>query len=202
SKATRQPYWRMSLDSFRAHQTQAKSYLDKFALMDEAQIEKMAASDGWTDDMHFVLGKSLVGGSATGDVFEGVTPGAVPFARPDVSPEPVRPELSVELGGPYSFYAEFRRAHGLNNLPHPEPPEIALQGHTTMAIPLWVRNRTGKTQEISLTATVPAGWTLQGGTGKFTVAAKQVAAARIEIMLPAVPETETKKHEAQAIAVH
>ncbi len=203
SKSSKQAYWRMALDSFRAHQTQAKSFLDKLAQMDEAQIEKMATSDGgWSDAQHFVLGKSLVGGSVTGDIFESISPGAIPFVRSELSPEPVRPELSVELGGPYSFYAEFRRAHGLNNLPHPEPPEIALQGHTTMAIPLWVRNRTGKTQEISLTATVPAGWTLQAGTGKFTVAAKQVAAARIEIMLPAVPETETKKHETQEIGVH
>ena len=68
--------------------------------------------------------------------------------------------------------------------------------------PLWVRNHTAKTQEISLTAALPPGWTLQGGAGKFTVAAKQVAAARIEIMLPAVPETETKKPEAQEISVH
>jgi LmbE family N-acetylglucosaminyl deacetylase len=202
SKTTKQPYWRMSLDSFRAHQTQAKSFLDKIAQMDEAQIEKMVTSDGWTDDMHFVLGKSLVGGSVTGDVFDGITPGAIPFARPDMSPEPARPELSVEIGGPYSFYVEFRRAHGLTNLPHPEPPEIALQGHTTMAIPLWVRNRTGKAQEISLTASLPAGWTLQSGTGKFTVAAKQVAAARIEVMLPAIPEGETKKPEPQEVTVH
>src|SRR6266851_1576050 len=203
SKSSKEPYWRMALDSFRAHQTQAKSFLDKIAQMDEAQIEKMATSDGgWTDTLHFVLGKSLVGGSLTGDVFEGITPGAIPFARPEVSPEPARPELSVELGGPYSFYAEFRRAHGLTNLPHPEPPEIALQGHTTMVIPLWVRNRTGKTQEISLAATLPAAWTLQGGTGKFTVAARQVAAARIEIMLPAFPETETKNPEPQEISVH
>jgi len=87
----------------------------------------------------------------------------------------------VELGGPYNFYAEFRRAHGLMNLPHPEPPEIALQGHTTIVIPLWVRNRTGKAQEISLTVSLPTGWTLQSGAGKFTVAAKQLAAARIEV---------------------
>ncbi len=46
SKATRQPYWRMSLDSFRAHQTQAKEFLDSLAQADEAQAEKMAASDG------------------------------------------------------------------------------------------------------------------------------------------------------------
>src|SRR6266404_5944005 len=203
SKSSKQPYWRMALDSFRSHQTQAKSFLDKLAQMDEGQIEKMATSDGgWSDAQHFVLGKSLVGGSVTGDIFDGITPGAISFARPEVSPEPAKPELSVELGGPYNFYAEFRRAHGLMNLPHPEPPEIALQGHTTIVIPLWVRNRTGKAQEISLTVSLPTGWTLQSGAGKFTVAAKQLAAARIEVMLPTVPETETKKPEPQEISVH
>jgi hypothetical protein len=202
SKSSKQPYWRMALDSFRSHQTQAKSFLDKLAQMDEAQIEKMATSSGgWSDAQKFVLGKSLVGGSVTGDIFEGIAADAIPFVRPEISPEPARPDLSVELGGPYSFYAEFRRSHGLTNLPHPEPPEIALQGHTTMVIPLWVRNRTGKPQEISLAASLPAGWTPQGGTGKFTVAAKQVAATRIEITLPAVPENETKKTEPQEVTV-
>src|SRR5947209_1633009 len=156
SKSGKQPYWRMALDSFRAHQTQAKSFLDKVAQMDETQIEKMATSDSfWTEALLFVLGKSLVGGSVTGDIFEGVTPGAIPFARPEVSPEPTRPELSVELDGPYSFYSEFRRAHGLTNLPHPEPPEIALQAPGTLMIPLWVRNRTARTQEITLSAVLP-----------------------------------------------
>jgi len=203
SKSGKQPYWRMALDSFRAHQTQAKSFLDKVAQMDETQIEKMATSDSfWTEALHFVLGKSLVGGSVTGDIFEGVTPGAIPFARPEVSREPTRPELSVELDGPYSFYSEFRRAHGLTNLPHPEPPEIALQGHTTLVISLWVRNRTGKTQEISLAASLPAGWVVQAGTGKFTVAAKQVASARIEVNLPAPPEKSAPKAEPQEVTVH
>ena len=203
SKSGKQAYWRMALDSFRAHQTQAKSFLDKVAQMDEAQIEKMATSDAfWTEALHFVLGKSLVGGSMTGDVFEGVTPGAIPFARPDVSPEPARPELSVELGGPYCFYGEFRRAHGLASLPHPEPPEIALQAPGTLVIPLWARNRTAKTQEITLSAVLPAGWTAQSGTGKFTVAAKQVAAARIEVNLPAPAENGAKKPEPQEISIH
>jgi LmbE family N-acetylglucosaminyl deacetylase len=203
SKLSKQPYWRTALDSFRAHQTQAKSFLDKIAQMDEAQIEKMATSDGgWTDALHFVLGKSLVGGSVTGDVFDGITPGAIPLARPDVSPEPALPDLSVELGGPYSFYAEFRRAHGLTNLPHPEPPEIALQAPGTLVTPLWVRNRTAKTQEVTLSVALPTGWTTQDGTGKFTVAAKQVAATRIEITLPALAENGAKKLEPQEISVH
>jgi LmbE family N-acetylglucosaminyl deacetylase len=194
SKLSKQPYWRMALDSFRAHQTQAKSYLDQIAQMDEAQIEKMATSEnGWGEDQHYVLGKSLVGGSATGDIFEGITPGAVAFGQPEVAPEQAKPELSVELAGPWSFYAEFRRAHGLTNLPHPEPPEIALQAPGTLVIPLWIRNRTAKKQEITLSAALPAGWSAQSGTGKLTVAAKQVAAARVEVDLPAPVENTAKK---------
>lgn len=186
SKLANKPYWRMALDAFRAHQTQAKSYLDRIAQMDEAQIEKMATSqDGWGEDQHYVLGKSLVGGSVTGDIFEGITPGSIPFARPEIAPEAPRPDLSVELGGPWSFYAEFRHAHGLTNLPHPEPPEIALEGPGTLVIPLWIRNRTAKSQELAISATLPSGWSAENGTGKFTLAAKQTASARVEINLPA-----------------
>src|SRR6267143_3985369 len=193
STSSKQPYWRMALDSFRAHQTQAKSFLDKITQMDEAQIEKMATADGgWTDALHFVLGKSQVGGSVTGDLFDGLTPGAIPFARPDVSPEPALPDLSVELGGPDIFYADFRRAHGLTILLDPDP----------LVIPLWVRNRTAKTQEVTLSVALPTGWTTQDGTGKFTVAAKQVAATRIEITLPALAENGAKKLEPQEISVH
>src|SRR5437867_8583323 len=202
SRLSNKPYWRMALDAFRAHQTQAKSYLDKIAQMDEAQIEKMATSqDGWGADQHFVLGKSLVGGSVSGDVFEGITPGAIPYARPEVTPEPARPDLAMELGGPWSFYAEFRRAHGLANLPNPEPPEIALEAPGTLVIPLWIRNQTAKAQEVTLSASLPAGWRAGIGTGKFTVAAKQTSAARVEVSLPALPEETGKKAEAQHVTV-
>jgi LmbE family N-acetylglucosaminyl deacetylase len=203
SKLSKLPYWRMALDAFRAHQTQAKSFLDRMAQMDEAQIEKMATSeDGWGEDQHYVLGKSLVGGTLTGDIFEGITPGAIPFARPEIAPEPTRPDLSVELGGPWSFYAEFRRAHGLTNLPHPEPPEIALQGPGTLVIPLWIRNHAAKGQEVTLSVTLPTGWTAESGTGRFTVGAKQTVAARVEVNLPAPAEKPAKKAEPQEVTVH
>lgn len=203
SKLTNLPYWRMALDAFRAHQTQAKSYLDRIAQMDDAQIEKMATSeDGWGEDQHYVLGKSLVGGSVTGDIFEGITRGAIPFARPEPPPESARPDLSIELGGPWSFYAEFRRAHGLTNVPHPEPPEIALQGPGTLVIPLRIPNQTSKAQEITLSATLPPGWTVEGGTtGKLAVAAKQIAAARVEVSLPAATE-KTANAQPQEVTIH
>jgi LmbE family N-acetylglucosaminyl deacetylase len=202
SKLSKLPYWRMALDAFRAHQTQAKSFLDQIAQMDESQVEKSATSeDWWGENQHFVLGKSVVGGSVTGDIFENVAPDAIPFARPEISPEPVRPDLSIELGGPWSFYAEFRRAHGLTNLPHPEPPEIALQGPGTLVIPLWLGNRTAKAQQITLSAMLPAGWTVESGVGRFIVAAKQTTAARVEVNLPAVSEKADKKTEAQEVTV-
>ena len=107
----------------------------------------------------------------------------------------------MELAGPWSFYVEFRGAHGLNHLPHPEPPEIALQAPGTLVIPLWIRNRTPKTQEITLSAALPAGWTAQNGTGKFTVAAKQVAAARVEVDLPAPAENKAKRADLQEVTI-
>jgi LmbE family N-acetylglucosaminyl deacetylase len=201
SKSTKQPYWRLALESFRAHQTQAKSYLDALSKLDDAQIEKKAVADGWGDALHFVLGKSIVGGSVTEDIFEGIMSGAVPYARPEVSSELVSAQLSAELAGPWSFYAEFRRAHALSHLPHPEPPEIALQAPGTVVIPLWLRNQTGVSQEITLSAILPAGWTIQGGAGKYLIAAKQVTAARIEINFPALADTPPNKQEPQEITV-
>jgi LmbE family N-acetylglucosaminyl deacetylase len=202
SKSAKQPYWRRALESFRAHQTQAKGFLDSISQMDEAQIEKMVLSDGgWGDALHFVLGKSLVGGSVTGEIFEGVTPGAIPFARPEVSAEPARPDVSAELAGTWDFYANFCRAHGLTHLPHPEPPEIALQAPGSLVIPLWLRNQTASTHEVKLSVELPAGWSVQSGDGRFSVAPKQIAAARIEVNLPAIAESATKKPEPQEITV-
>lgn len=201
AKSSKMPYWRVSVESFRAHQTQAKNFLDSLSKMDEAQMEKTAAADGWTDAQRFVLGKSLVGGSVTGDIFENITAGTIPFARAGVSPEPERPEVSAELGGPWSFYADFRRAHGLNQLPHQEPPEIALQAGTSLVIPLWLRNPTAAPREVTLSADLPAGWTVQSGAGKFTLAAKQVAAVRIEVALPALGDADPKKEEPREVTV-
>jgi LmbE family N-acetylglucosaminyl deacetylase len=202
SKSAKQPYWRIALESFRRHETQAKGFIDSLSKMDEAQIEKMVTSDSfWSSGISFVRGKSLVGGSVTGDVFEGIAPGAIPFAGPQVSSAASKPEVSIELAGPWGYYAEFRRAHGLMHLPHPEPPEIALQAGTDMVIPLWLRNASSSAQEITLTVNLPAGWTVESGGGKCIVAANQTAATRIETKLPLLGETAGSKAEPQEVSV-
>jgi LmbE family N-acetylglucosaminyl deacetylase len=201
SKSSKKPYWRASLDSFRWHETQAKNFADQLNKMDDAAIEKMVAADGWTDVQRFVLGKSLVGGGVTGPVFEGVTGEASPFRREAFSAEVGPSEFSLELAGPWAFYAEFRRAHGLGHLPHPEPPEIALQAGSSLVIPLWVRNATAAGREVTLSADLPAGWTVLNGTGRFVAAANQTSAARIEINLPVLADPKKTKEDARDVTV-
>src|SRR5580692_11975578 len=203
SKSAKQAYWRVALESFRRHETQAKRFIDSLAKMDEAQIEKMVTSDSfWSTGISFVLGKSLVGGNVTGDIFEGIAPGAISFIRPEVSSTGSRPEVLVELAGPWSYYAYFRRAHGLMHLPHPEPPEIAQQAGGTFVIPLWLRNQTAESREFTLSVNLPPGWTLQTGALKCVVGAKQTGAARLEVNLPALGDPAPKNPEPQEISVH
>ena len=202
SKSIKHAYWRIALDGFLAHETQSRAMAESLKGMSDATLEKLMTTEGyWSDSLRFVRGKSLVGGTAAGDVFENVSGEPIAFSRPEVAPEPQKPELSLELGGPWSFYAEFRGAHGLTHLPHPEPPEIALQVGTTLVIPLWVRNQTSSPREITLTAELPGGWTVQSGTGKFSIAAKQTAAARLEVSLPAITDG-VNKNGLQEITVH
>ena len=201
AKSGKKAYWRLALEGFLAHETQAKSYIERLHKMSDAEIEKLAETSGWGDAQHFVLGKSLVAGSLTGDIFEGITPGPIPFQHPEIAAEPQQPDLSVELAGPWKFYAQFRRAHALTQLPHPEPPEIALQLGTTLVIPLWVHNQTASPQEITVAADVPSGWTTQSGAGKFSIGPKETCAARVEINLPPLTDNAPRKQDAQEITV-
>ncbi len=202
SKSAKFPYWRLALDSWLVHKTQAQNYIHRLSKMSEAEIEKLAETDGWGDAQHFVRGKSLVGGTAQGDIFEGITPGPIPFAPPSRAPQPSQPELSVSLAGPWSFYDEFRRAHALTHLPHPEPPEIALQFGTTLVVPLWAHNATSSDQEITISADLPKGWTAQFGVGKVVVGAKQDDATRVEILLPpASTDSSPSKESPQEVTI-
>lgn len=200
SKSTKQAYWRQALESYRVHQTQAKSYSDSLSKLSEAQLERQAMSDGWGDAQRFVLGKSLVGGSTTGDIFENVRPGRIGFVRPNVSAAAEPAEVSIALAGPWDFYEKFCGQHGLT-LWRPEPPEIALQAGTSLVIPLWLRNATATAREITLAADLPKGWRVSGGTGKFVAGANQVAAARVEIDLPPLKEGAHGKEEPQEVTL-
>jgi len=201
SKSTKKPYWRASLDAFRLHQTQAKSFADRLDKMDDTAIEKMMAADGWSNDQWFVLGKSLVEGATTDPIFTGIESGPIAFRRAAFAVEAVKGDVAVTLAGPWSFYDEFRKAHQLTHLPHPEPPEIALQENTTLIVPLWVRNSTSEAREVALSAELPQGWTVTSGAGKVKVGANQTAGTRVEIALGSLSDKKKGRDEAKAVTV-
>jgi len=107
-----------------------------------------------------IFGKSVVGGSTKGDVFESVVPGPIPFARVPVSPGRNKESISLELGGPWSFYSEFWRAHNLEHLADLLPvAEMALRPDVGyLQIPLLVSNNSDEAEEVTLSVALPEGW--------------------------------------------
>jgi hypothetical protein len=159
------PYWRIAMDEFQFHLTQYRSYIEGLQKMDEQQLAK----EGWSDPVQLTFGKSNVGGTVAGDVFEGVTPGEIAFVRPTESARERQTGLSVELAGPWGFYEAFRLAHGLQHLPKAAVPEIAITAGATLQIPLLLRNNSTASKEVTLSVTAPEGWATQGGIGNYAL---------------------------------
>jgi uncharacterized membrane protein len=105
------------------------------------------------------------------------------------------------LGGPWSFYRDFRLAHGLERMPKLDIPEIAVAAGGTLEIPIWLQNPTNSTQEIKLSVTVPYGWTVNNGAELYSVRPGEVDAAAIEVALPQLPASETKSKEISEVSV-
>jgi hypothetical protein len=120
-----------------------------------------------------------VSGSATGDVFEGITPAAIPFSAPPGYQPVQRSGVSVELGGPWSFYREFWRAHGLPLEGLLKDVGVNVVPGEYLQIPLIVHNDTNEDAVVTIAASVPEGWNEASGGGTYAVAAHQDASLYI-----------------------
>ncbi|HKD78164.1 MAG TPA: PIG-L family deacetylase [Candidatus Angelobacter sp.] len=163
----KKPYWRLAMETFEYHLTQYRTFIERMKKMDEKQIAEQEKN--WGGSIDFVLGKSHVPGSVTGDVFEGITPGRMTFAPASREPETQTAALSVQLSGPWGFYESFRRAHGLTKLPQAPVPEVSIKRGATLLIPLELRNHTDAAKPISISLKLPDGWTNQSGAGHLTL---------------------------------
>ena len=158
--------------------------------MDEKQVAEQEKN--WGGEGSFVFGKSLVPGSVTGDVFEGITPGKiafVPLAR-EAYPQPAA--LSVELGGPWAFYEKFRQGHGITKLPKAKEPEIAIKRGATLLVPLELHNHTDLAKNISIAVKLPYGWTTESGAGNLSL--EPQSDYHWQVLLDA-PKAETKERQ-------
>ena len=163
----KKPYWRLAMETFEYHLTQYRSFIERMKKMNEKQIAEQEKN--WGGSIDFVLGKSHVPGSVTGDVFEGITPGRIAFAPASREPEEQTAALAVDLSGPWGFYENFRRAHGLTKLPKASMPEIAIKRGATLMIPLELHNHTNSGKGISISLKLPEGWTNPSGTGNLNL---------------------------------
>ena len=173
------PYYRLSADEWSFHETQrgvgdaARSAIEKgdFTALKEPE--------------RFVLGKSLVKSTTTGDIFEGVTPGSIAYA-PKASYRPVQREgISLQLGGPWAFYREFWRAQSIEHLAELVTPEVGVAGGQPLNVPLLVANDTGQAKVIRLMTELPDGWTEQVRFAEFPVAAHETFPVQLVLTVPA-----------------
>ena len=129
----------------------------------EAETGEKALKSGNLSDFEYpvrlIFGKSVVGGSPTGDVFEGVTDRPAGFVRVrGYEPQP-QAEITFEIGDPWRFYSLFWKAHNLDHLASLIPvPEVSAQPGDQLSIALLACNRQQQAANISVTAALPAGW--------------------------------------------
>jgi len=171
SPVRKMPYWQIALEAFEFHLSQYRDYIEGFSKLGEQQLATKAKEDGWDGPVQLTFGKSNVGGSITGDVFEGVTAREIAFVRPTEEISKPSSNVSMELAGPWGFYETFRRAHGLQQLPQAAVPEIAITSGATLEIPFLLLNNNTTPKEITLSLTAPDGWTTQGGVGNYSLQA-------------------------------
>ncbi|MFB3920543.1 MAG: PIG-L family deacetylase [Terriglobia bacterium] len=196
SPSQHKSYYQLAVEEAAHHLTQS----------DSGQAAKRALEGGpdyfyAKEPERFVLGKSLVGGTTTGDVFEDIKPGPLPFAPVTGYRPEVRRGLSVELGGPWAFYKLFWRAHNIEHLRDLLPtPEVAVGNGEPVNVPILIHNDTDQAVEVTLTSSLPAGWKEHSGTGRYAVRPHETypVEAWYNAASTAKPEWQTLKWTAEA----
>jgi hypothetical protein len=190
AKALKIPYWRAGFETFKYHLTQYRKFIEGLKKMDEKQVAEQEKN--WGGEGSFVFGKSMVPGSVTGDVFEGIKPGQIAFVPPTREAYEQPAALSAELGGPWGFYEKFKRAHGITKLPKAKEPEISIKRGATLLVPLDLHNHTDAAKNITIAVKLPEGWTTEGGAGSLSLDPQ--GDYYWQVMLDA-PKAETKERQ-------
>lgn len=174
-------YERLAAESCAFHLTQSDSGYAAARALTNNTVEKTYLHE----PAQFALGKSYVGADKTSDLFAGIAAEPVPYrAAPSFQPEPeLRPKF--ELGGPWHFYSQFWKTHGIDQLAQLVPPEVAAGVSTPVAIPLLIENPGKQALEGTLKVNLPSGWTLRPGATSFEVPAGGQFSGRVIAVAPA-----------------
>jgi len=196
SPSQQKSYYQLAVEEAAYHLTQG----------DSGQAAKRALAGGpeffyAKEPVRLVLGKSLMGGTTTGDILEDVKPGPVPFAPVAGYRPEARQGLSVELGGPWAFYRLFWKAHDIEHLRDLiQTPEVAVGNGEPMNVPILIHNDTDQAVEVTITSTLPAGWKEHSGPGRYPVRPHETypVEAWYDAASTAKPEWQTLTWKAEA----
>ncbi|HEX4489374.1 MAG TPA: PIG-L family deacetylase [Terriglobales bacterium] len=139
--------------------------------------------DAFRNPVRLIFGKSLVGGTITGDVFAGVTGDEAAFSavsgyRPNSLP-------TLRFGSALNFYAQFWRAHDIERIGKLLPvPELAVGANETLVLPLIFLNQGSSAVEVTLKPDLPAGWVSKEPAVPFRVEAHASADVQAVVVAP------------------
>lgn len=172
------PYYELGAEELSYHQTQENAGPEGREAVYKSMVDHFKAP------VRFILGKSLVGGSRTGDIFEGITPAPIAYhPAPGYHPQ-AREGVSIQLGGPYAFYRRFWQAHGLDHLASLYPPEAGVGPGMTVSVPIIIRNDADSPAKVSLTSEIPQGWKEDSGSAVYPVAAHDSYPIQVTFVAP------------------
>jgi LmbE family N-acetylglucosaminyl deacetylase len=157
-------YCQLHYESLDAHRTQYAGQPAEAlkSLKEGKDISKLCEPE------RLILGKSLVGGSVSGDVFQRISPGPIAFVPVKGFQPETRTGLSLELGAQFAFYRKFWVAHDIERLANLMPiQEMSVAPGGNLPVPLLLRNDTDRAEDVDLTADLPSGWAAYIWSSKF-----------------------------------
>jgi len=144
---------------------------------DTGQVARDALKKGdlkiFEEPVQFIFGKSLVQSTIAGDILEGITPAAIPYARVSGYQAVEKTGLSIQLEGPWSFYREFWKAHDIAHLANLlKQPEVMISPGEKLTLPITITNWESTAREVTLQAVLPQGWRVERGQAIYPVDAR------------------------------
>jgi len=165
------PYSRIAVEAWSFYKTQQSDFSD-------ADLKQLSEAP-----LRLLFGKSLVGGSATADIFEGIKPGPIPYVKPRGYLPPEQ-KLALRLGGPWAFYHAFWLAHNIEHLADLYSPQAQVGPGESLWVPLLIRNDTDSPLQVELHSVLPAGWSQKPDAVQYSVAAHDSYAIQLTITSP------------------
>jgi LmbE family N-acetylglucosaminyl deacetylase len=194
SPSQKKPYWRLALDAATPHLTQFPAEIHQLAAMSDEQLNKFMDDpqhSWWSEPMTLTLGKAAAASSPRAAIFPDSE-----SAQKDADKTMVQmgghfavlDSGTLRLAGPWGYYANFRKAHKLENLPTPvEGPEIGVKAGSVVQIPFSLAHDPARAAEFALNVTAPAGWRVLNGAGRIKLPKEENTALQVEVQTPDAP---------------